>query len=159
VESLTIASKLEYSLSGSYARGLLRNGSSHWAVLAVPHDETAEPAENRLTFGLLWLARAREVRRGFVVGLRMMVAKGTSGAVAHRVLALQPQVNIEIYGLDTTLERVWRIDPRSAGNQETWWVPRREAQALFDQAKSLVGAIVARFPEAITLHPSCNRAR
>jgi hypothetical protein len=155
VESLTIASDLEHSLSRSYARGLLRNGSSNWAVLAVPHGETAEPAENSLTFGLLWLDRARQiVRRGFVAGLRLIVPKGASGAVAHHVRALRPQVNIEIYELEMVNESVSRIDPRSAGNIETWLVPCREAQSLLDRAKARIDPIVARFPQAITIHPA-----
>ncbi len=47
-----------------------------------------------------------------------------------------------------------RIDPRSAGNLETWLVPRREAQALLDQAQGGIEAIVVQFPHAITVHPS-----
>jgi hypothetical protein len=136
-------------------RGLLRNGSSYWAVLAVPHGETTEPAENSLTFGLLWLDRAREVvRRGFVAGLRLIVPKGTSGGVAHHTLALRPQSNIEVYELDALQESVSRVDPRSAGNLETWLVPCREAQSLLDQAKARIESIVARFPQAITVHPA-----
>jgi len=155
VESLTISSDLEYSLSRSYARGLLRNGSSHWAVLAVSDGETAEHAENSVSFGLLWLDRARQVvRRGFVAGLRLIVPKGTSAAVAHRVLALRPEMNVEVYELDTLQESVSRVDPRSAGNVDTWLVPRREAQSLLDQAKARIEGIVARFPQAITVHPA-----
>jgi hypothetical protein len=150
-----MASGLEYSLSRSYARGLLRNGSSHWAVLAVPHGETAEPAENSVTFGLLWLDRAREVvRHGFVAGLRLIVPKGAAGAVAHCVQALRPQMNIEIYELDMLRESVSRVDPRSAGNLETWLVPCREAQTLLDQAKARIEPLLARFPQAITVHPA-----
>ena len=139
----------------NYARGLLRNDSSYWAVLAVPHGETTEPAENSLTFGLLWLDRAREVvRRGFVAGLRLTVPKGTSGEVAHHTLALRPQSNIEVYELDTLQESVSRVEPRSAGNLETWLVPCREAQPLLDQAKARIEPIVARSPQAITVHPA-----
>lgn len=157
VESLTISPDLEYSLSGSYARGLLRNGSSHWAVLAAPHGETAEPTGNCLSFGLLWVERARQlVRRGFIAGLRLMVPKGSSAAVVHRVLALRPQMNVEVYELDTLQESVSRIDPRSAGNVETWLVPWRETQSLLDRAKVRIEGIVARFPEAITVHPAAQ---
>jgi len=53
VESLTISSDLEHSLSGNYARGLMHSGSAYWAVLGVPDGESQETAENSLTFGLL----------------------------------------------------------------------------------------------------------
>src|SRR5579863_9966526 len=39
VESLTASPDLEHSISGSYARGLLRRGSSLVAVLAIPDGE------------------------------------------------------------------------------------------------------------------------
>jgi hypothetical protein len=95
VESLTIASDLEHSLSGNFARGLLRRGSAQWAVLAVPLGQTTETVENSLTFGLLWLDRARQVvKRGFVEGLRLIIPKGTAGGVAHLALALRPQMSV-----------------------------------------------------------------
>src|SRR5260370_618003 len=58
-ESLTVAPDLEHSLSGNYARGLLRRGSACVAVLGVPDGHSSDPADNSLTFALLWLTRAR----------------------------------------------------------------------------------------------------
>jgi len=58
VKSLAIASDLEHS------RSLLRSGASDWAVLAVRHGKAPAPAENRLTFGLLWLERLFAWARG-----------------------------------------------------------------------------------------------
>ena len=46
VESLTSAPDLEHSISGNYVRGLLRRGSSHFAVLAVPDGESADTIES-----------------------------------------------------------------------------------------------------------------
>ena len=63
VESLTTAWDLEHSLSGSYARGLLRRGSSYWAFLGVSHGESADTIDNSLTFALLWLDRVRNSNR------------------------------------------------------------------------------------------------
>jgi hypothetical protein len=154
LESLTIAPDLEHSLSRSYARGILRNGSSHWAVLAVPFGESSEPAENSLTFGLLWLDRARQVvRRGFVAGLRLIVPKGASATIAHLAHGLNPQTSYELYELDARQETLSRIDSRSAGNLDTWLVPRREALGLLDQAKRKIEPIVELFPQEITVHP------
>jgi len=157
LESLTIGADLEHSLSRSYARGVLRSGSTQWAVLAVPFGGSAEPSENSLAFGLLWLDRARQiVRRGFVAGLRLIVPKGTSALIAHNARALHPQTHLEIYELDARQEMLSRIDPRSAGNLETWLVPRRQAEALLDQAHARIDPIVAQFPHAITVHPSAQ---
>jgi len=59
VESLVVAPDLEHSLSGNYARGILRRGSTCVAVLAVPGGESSDVADNSLTFALLWMRRAR----------------------------------------------------------------------------------------------------
>src|SRR2546425_3855235 len=63
IESLTVSPDLEHALSGNYARGLLRRGSASVAVLAVPDGESADTADNSLTFALLWLTRARHSSR------------------------------------------------------------------------------------------------
>ena len=45
LESLTASSDLEHSISGNYVRGLLRRGSSHIALLAVPDGESADTVD------------------------------------------------------------------------------------------------------------------
>ena len=153
LESLTISPDLEHSLSGNYARGLLRNGSRYWAVLCMVDAESAEP-ENCLTFALLWLDRAQKSsRRGIVAGLRLVLSKGALGVVAHHLRSLNPRLNLEVYELDPVREILERVDPRSAGNLETWLVPRREAQSLLDRARPAIDPIVACASDAITVHP------
>ncbi len=89
LESLTVSPDLEHSLSGNYARGLLRCGSSHTAVLGVPDGEPAGVVENSLTFALLWFDRSRHsCRRGHVAGLRIISPRNTSRSIASRILAL-----------------------------------------------------------------------
>ena len=46
--ALTVSPDLEHSLSGNYARGLLRRGSTYAALLAVPDGESSETADNSL---------------------------------------------------------------------------------------------------------------
>jgi hypothetical protein len=58
VASITTSADLEHSLSGNYARGVLKRGSSHTAFLAVADGEGQDTINNSLTFGLLWLAVA-----------------------------------------------------------------------------------------------------
>lgn len=155
VESLVTSADLEHSLSGNYARGLLRGGSTYWALLAVPDGESADGVENALTFGLLWLDRVRASgRRGAVAGLRIVVPQRTSRAIALRVQALRFPAALEIYELDSDLESLDRIDLNSAAaNLDMLLVPYRETQALLDRARADINDLVALAPLAITLHP------
>jgi len=154
LESLTASSDLEHSLSGNYVRGLLRKGSSHIALLAVPDGESADTVNRSLTFALLWLDRvSNSERRGNVVALRMILPKGTARHVAQRTPALSCELALELYERDPIREKLERIDPRRAGNQETWLVPHRESQALLDCSRSALDSIVAHSPRAITVHP------
>jgi hypothetical protein len=155
LESLTTASDLEHSLSGSYARGLLRRGSSYWAILGVSDGESADAIDNSLTFALLWLERARECgRRGTLCGLRVILPVGASQTVAHRFGALDLKVNVELYELDPLRELMERRDPRSAGNIDSWLVPQREAQSLLASARAALEPILALAPQSITVHPT-----
>jgi len=154
VASLTSAPDLEHSISGNYVRGLLRRGSSHFAVLAVPDGESADTIEGSLTFALLWLDRTRQSnRRGNIAALRLILPKGAARHVAHRAAALTPEVSFEIYERDPVRETLEKIDPRRAGNQDTWLVPHRESQALLDRSRSALDPIVALSARAITVHP------
>lgn len=157
LESLTISPDLEHSLSGNYARGLLRRGSTHTAVLGVPFGESAEAVENSLTFALLWLDRAlHSSRRGTVAGLRLILPRNASRAVAHRFAALHPQLAIELYELDPARETLEKIDPRSAGNLDTWLVPFRESEALLNRARPALDPVIVLAPKAITVHPAAQ---
>ena len=154
LESLTISPDLEHSLSGNYARGILRNSSARWAVLAVPDGESPEAAENSLTFALLWLDRAgHSCRRRIIAGLRLIVPKRASRAAAYRFRSLNGQLKLELYEYDPTRETLERIDPNSTGNLDTWLVPQRESQSLLDQARDALEPLIALSPKAITVHP------
>jgi hypothetical protein len=79
LESLTVSPDLEHSLSGNYARGLLRGGSEHIALLVVPDGESSDTADNSLTFALLWLMRARQAHhRGTIQTLPILFPKNAS---------------------------------------------------------------------------------
>jgi len=157
VESLVVAPDLEHSLSGKYARGILRRGSACVAVLAVPGGESSDVADNSLTFALLWMRRARESnRRGAVTGLRIILPKNGCAAVAHRLAALDPKLAVELYEHDAALNILEKIDPQRAGNLDAWLVPQRESEALLAQARSALDAIVAGAPQAVTLHPAAQ---
>jgi hypothetical protein len=154
VESLTASPDLEHSISGSYVRGILRRGSSYSAVLAVPDGESSDTVESSLTFALLWLDRARNSnRRGTINALRLILPRGGARHLANRAAALAPDLCIEIYERDPVRETLEKIDPRRAGNQDTWLVPHRESQALLDLSRAWLDPIVALSPRAVTVHP------
>ncbi len=159
VESLTFSSDLEHSLSGNYARGILRRGSAEWAVLGVNDGESADTIENSLTFALLWLERARQSsRRANIAGLRLILPRGGARAVAQRVCALRPQLARELYERDPVREVLEKLDPRATGNIDSWIVPQRETQALLDRARAALDPIVGLAPRAIRLHPTVASA-
>jgi len=142
VESLVVSADLEHSLSGNYARGILRRGSACVAVLAVPGGESSDVADNSLTFALLWMRGARESsRRGAVTGLRIILPKNACAAVAHR--SRHSIQNSPWNSTSTTLNILEKIDPQRAGNLDAWLVPHRESEALLAQARSALDAIVA----------------
>ncbi len=154
LESLTASPDLEHSISGNYVRGLLRRGSSYVAVLAVPDGESAHTTESSLTFALLWLDLTRNyTRRGNIIALRLILPKGAARHVAHRAAALTQNLSIELYERDPVRETLDRIDPRRAGNLDTWLVPHRESQALLDRSRSALDPVVALSSRAITIHP------
>ena len=155
IESLTASPDLEHSISGNYIRAILRRGSSQVAILGVPDREGGDTIESSLTFALLWLDHARSSsRRGNITALRLILPRGGARHVAHRASALAPDLAIELYERDPVRESLERIDPRSAGNQDTWLVPRRESQALLDLSRSSLEPILALSPRAITVHPA-----
>ncbi len=154
VVSLTASPDLEHSISGNYVRGLLRRGTSHFAVLAVPDGESADTVESSLTFALLWLDRARNLnRRGTINSIRLLLPKGTARHVAYRAAALHPDLSIELYERDPVRDSFEKIDPRRAGNQDTWLVPHRESQALLDFSRSALDPVVAFSPRSIAVRP------
>lgn len=155
IESITASSDLEHSLSGSYARGITKRGSSPFtAFLAVPLGQSSDACQSALTASLLWLDRCRQSnRRGAVATLRIIVPQKMSATLAHRFAALDPDLPIELYEHEPVRDTLEKIDPRSIVNSSAWLVPRREAQALLDQSAAALDPIVALAPQAITLHP------
>src|SRR6266700_2346882 len=123
----------------------------------LSREESSDTVDKSLTFALLWLRRARESScRQAIIGVRIILPRETCGTVAHRLAALDPQLSVEIYEHDPALNIVEKIDPRRAGNLDTWLVPHRESQRLLEQARPVLDAIIAAAPQAMTLHPSAQ---
>jgi hypothetical protein len=83
----------------------------------------------------------------------LILPKGAARHVAHRAAALTQNLSIELYERDPVRETLDRIDPRRAGNLDTWLVPHRESQALLDRSRSALDPVVALSSRGITVHP------
>jgi hypothetical protein len=83
----------------------------------------------------------------------LVLPKNSSRAVASRIAALDASLVIELYELDPVLETLEEIDPRRAGNLDTWLVAHRECEALLDQARTLLDPVIELAAQSIGVHP------
>lgn len=150
LESLTSAADLEHSFSGSYTRGVVRRGQRAWAVMGVSGAEDAATVDALLTFGLLWLDWTRErAQRRAVAGLRLFLPAGASRVTAHRLHAIVPSANVELFEFDETARRVQQVDIRDAGNLATWLTPHREVEQTLASARAVLEKVRTLAPHAI----------
>ena len=150
VESLTTSADLHHSLSGSYARGLMRRGSTAHAILAASPGEDGATIDGILTFGLIWLQHSRDrARRCTVQGLRLFLPHRTAMTTAHRLAALAAPHEVELYEYDSIHWRVRRVALSGAGNLATWIVARREIEQAIAAALPLAQRIQKIAPDAI----------
>lgn len=155
LESLTIAPDLEHSLSGNYARGLLRRGKLRWAILAMPEDETPEPPFHSLTFALLWFDYLRQSERGGpVAGLRLILPGETAASVARLLPLLDPRLPVQVFEMDSTRDKLAKVDPQTLTNLDSWLVPARESQLLLDRARPALQPVLSLAKGVITVHPA-----
>ena len=140
--SLTAAADLKHSLSGNYPRGILHADSRAWAVLGAAPGESAATYDGLLTFGLLWLSRARQLARGQSIGgLRLFCPEGSGRVTAYRLQALSKSNVVEIYEYNIESWRARRLDPSDSGNLDAWLVPFREIDAVLAQARPAIEQI------------------
>jgi hypothetical protein len=79
ISSLTAAPDLEHSLSGNYVRGITTARNRGTAVMAAAPGESSATYDALLTFGLLWLDRARSLKsRQPIGGLRLFFPKAAA---------------------------------------------------------------------------------
>ena len=157
IEKISVAADLEHSLSGIYARGILRRGASSIAFLALPEGESQEALDASLTYALLWLERSRHsARRSALATLRLILPAGKSEALANRLRALNGGVALEIFELNSQSESLEPVNPCASGNLASWLVPRRESQLLLDAAMPALAPIIAAAPDSIRAHAIPN---
>ena len=122
ISRLTTGIDLEKSFGPIYARGLLRQGQSAFAILGVNAQETQASIEAALTFGILWLEVCRHAQSGkaLVEGLKLFVPSGTSAVVRERMANLnRAAAKWNLYELDEREDALTEIDCSDRGNIAT----------------------------------------
>jgi hypothetical protein len=154
VTRLTTAVDLENSFGPIYARGLLRQGQSAFAVLGVNASETQASIDASLTFAILWLETCRHSSAGkfLVEGLRLFVPQGCSALVRERMANLnRAAAKWSLFELDERHDALTEIDCTDRGNVAT-----RLVQAPNESAA------LSRFADSIarinTVLPNCEVA-
>jgi len=142
ISRLTTRVDLERSFRPIYARGLLRQGQTAFALLGVNASETQSSIDAALTFGILWLDVSRESSAGkfLVEGLVLFVPAGTSSLVRERMANLnRAAAKWRLFEFDERHDSVIEMDCSDRGNIATRLVHATNETAALD-----------RFDESIT---------
>ncbi|MFB3815408.1 MAG: hypothetical protein ACE14L_14985 [Terriglobales bacterium] len=157
IDRLTSEMDLERSFSPVYARGLLRQGGSAFAVLGVNAQESQAAIDGALTFGILWLdyCRERAVRAAgrtvLVEGLKLFVPQGKSAIVRERLAHLEPAAaKWQLYEFDEREGAFVEMDTRDRGNIDTRLVQCPDDRAVRERFSASRARILAVVPEAET---------
>ena len=154
IARLTTGVDLEKSFGPLYARGLLRQGQSGFAVLGVNAQETQASIDAALTFGILWMDVCRQAHAGKVLveGLNLVVPAESSTLVRERMANLnRAAAKWRLFELDERHDAIVEIDCADRGNVAT------RLQHAADECAAL-----ERFEESIgkmrNLLPNCEVA-
>jgi len=136
VTRLTTGIDLEKSFGPIYARGMLRQGQSGFAVLGVNAQETQASIDAALTFGILWLDVCRTSQSGKVLveGLKLFVPSETSALVRERMANLnRDAAKWSLFELDERHDAVAEIDCSDRGNVATRLVHAPDESAALER--------------------------
>ncbi|MBZ5681330.1 MAG: hypothetical protein LAO24_14615 [Acidobacteriia bacterium] len=149
ISRLTTGVDLEKSFGPIYARGLLRQGQSAFAVLGVNAQETQASIDAALTFGILWLNVCRQSHAGkhLVEGLKLFAPHGTSTVVRERMANLnQAAAKWNLYELDERHDALTEIDCADRGNIATRLVHSVDENAARERFAESIARIARTLP-------------
>jgi len=149
IARLTTAVDLEKSFGPIYARGLLRQGQSAFAVLGVNASETQASIDAALTFGILWLEACRHSSAGkfLVEGLHLFVPQGCSALVRERMANLnRAAAKWSLFELDERHDALVEIDCSDRGNVATRLVHAPNESAARERFADSVARINSILP-------------
>jgi len=122
LDRMSSAMDLERSFGPVHARGLLRRGSSAFALLGTNSAESQAAVDDSVAAGLLWLQVCREqfAARGHVEGLKLFCPPRRWAMAASRLAALDAEAaKWQLYALDERDGQITSIDLADSGNVET----------------------------------------
>ncbi len=146
---LTTGADLEKSFGPIYARGLLRQGRSAFALLGVNAEETQASIDAALTFGILWLdvCRRTPAANVLVEGLKMFVPAGTSALVRERMANLnRGAAKWRLFELDERHDALVEIDCADRGNVATRLVHAADDDAARERFKDSIARVQQVLP-------------
>jgi hypothetical protein len=149
VTRLTTAVDLEKSFGPIYARGLLRQGQSAFAVLGVNASETQSSIDASLTFGILWLEACRHssAAKFLVEGLNLFVPQGCSALVRERMANLnRAAAKWSLFELDERHDALVEIDCTDRGNVATRLVHAPNESAALERFADSIARINSILP-------------
>jgi hypothetical protein len=150
VEKLTTEMDLERSFGPVYTRGLLRQGTTAFAILGVNANEDQSSVDASLTFAVLWLAACRErATKCFVEGIKLFVPAKKSAMVRARLAHLERSAaKWQLYEFNQRDDIIEEVDCTDQGNIETRLVHAPDHDAARSRFAEAITRIHAVVPEA-----------
>ncbi|HTT21839.1 MAG TPA: hypothetical protein VMG82_23120 [Candidatus Sulfotelmatobacter sp.] len=151
---LTTGADLEKSFGPIYARGLIRQGQTAFALLGVNASETQNSVDAALTFGILWLDLCRQSSNGttLVEGLILFVPAGCSSLVRERMANLnRAAAKWRLFEFDERHDAVAEIDCSDRGNIATRLVHAANESAALERFEDSITRVQ-------TILPNCDVA-
>ena len=135
ITRLTTGVDLEKSFGPIYARGVLRQGQTAFAVLGVNASETQASVDAALTFGILWLDVCRQSStKAMIEGLILFVPAGGSALVRERMANLnRAAAKWRLFEFNERDDSVVEIDCTDRGNVATRLVHAANETAAFER--------------------------
>ena len=168
---LTSSADLEKSFGPVYARGMLRQGQSAFAVLGVNATETQSSIDAALTFGILWLDVCRgnsglakparpgacQFRNVLVEGLILFVPARCSALVRERMANLnRGAAKWRLFEFDERHDSMIEIDCSDRGNIATRLVHATNETAALERFAESIARMQSILPncEVAVLSPA-----
>jgi hypothetical protein len=148
---LSTAMDLERAFGPIYARGVLKQGQSGFAVLGVNSQETQASIDAALTFGILWLDVCRQAHAGkfMIEGLKLFLPPKSSALTCERIAHLHPSAaKWQLYELQEREGSLREIDVFDRGNVATRLVQAPDEAATRERFGNALAQIRELMPEA-----------
>ena len=148
---LSSSMDLERSFGPIYARGLLRQGQSAWAIVGVNEHETQGSIDAALTFAVLWLDACRQSQAGraLVEGVKLFLPAHSSALTRERMAHLnRDAAKWELFELEERDQNLKSIDITDTGNVATRLVHCSDEAAVRERFADAISQVTSLMSEA-----------